>query len=100
MRKSFAVGAILVATVQRIADVAHPERRTVLRCVANRGRLRAWRTPGRHVRFTRSDCLDFARSLGRRDLVERPSPQERADRIHAPADSQPAADYLGPTTVA
>jgi hypothetical protein len=33
------------------------------------GHLQAWHTPGKHLRFTRSACLDFARSLGRIDLV-------------------------------
>lgn len=42
--------------------------RTVLRRMVAQGRLRAWRTPGRHLRFTRLDCLEFARSLGRVDV--------------------------------
>jgi hypothetical protein len=33
--------------------------------------LIAWHTPGKHLRFTRSACEDFARSLGRMDLVGR-----------------------------
>jgi excisionase family DNA binding protein len=63
--------------------------RTVLRRMVAEGRLRAWRTPGKHLRFTRSDCLEFARSLGRADVgseavdlvgqvrVTSPSPSDR-----------------------
>jgi excisionase family DNA binding protein len=43
--------------------------RTVLRRMVAEGRLRAWRTPGRHLRFAQSDCLEFSRSLGRIDVV-------------------------------
>jgi len=39
--------------------------RTLLRRVVAQGRLRAWRTPGGHLRFTRADCVEFSRSLGR-----------------------------------
>ena len=42
--------------------------RTVLRRMVVQGRLRAWRTPGRHLRFSPSDCLEFSRSLGRIDV--------------------------------
>lgn len=43
---------------------------TVLRRMVAQGHLRAWRTPGRHLRFTRSDCREFARSLGRIDVED------------------------------
>jgi excisionase family DNA binding protein len=39
--------------------------RTVLRRMVAQGLLPAWRTPGGHFRFTRSDCVEFSRSLGR-----------------------------------
>ena len=43
--------------------------RSPLRRAVAQGHLQAWHTPGKHLRFTRSACLDFARSLGRIDLV-------------------------------
>ena len=45
--------------------------RSTLRRAVGQGQIVAWHTPGRHLRFTRSACLDFARSLGRIDLVGR-----------------------------
>jgi excisionase family DNA binding protein len=44
--------------------------RTVLRRMVAQGRLQAWRTPGRHLRFAPSDCLEFSRSLGRIDVAD------------------------------
>jgi excisionase family DNA binding protein len=45
--------------------------RSTLRRAVGQGQIVAWHTPGRHLRFTRAACLDFARSLGRIDLVGR-----------------------------
>ena len=42
--------------------------RTVLRRMVAQGRIRAWRTPGRHLRFSPSDCLEFSRSHGEIDV--------------------------------
>lgn len=41
--------------------------RTVLRRMVAQRRLPAWRTPGGHFRFTRTDCVEFSRALGRDD---------------------------------
>jgi excisionase family DNA binding protein len=45
--------------------------RSTLRRAVGQGQIVAWHTPGRHLRFTRAACLEFARSLGRIDLVGR-----------------------------
>ncbi|HET9050378.1 MAG TPA: excisionase family DNA-binding protein [Candidatus Dormibacteraeota bacterium] len=44
-------------------------RSTLRRAVAS-GQVAAWHTPGKHLRFTRDACLDFARRLGRADAVD------------------------------
>lgn len=59
--------------------------RTVLRRMVAQGRLRAWRTPGRHLRFTRPDCLEFARSLGRIDVAGEAVDLVGQVRVTAPA---------------
>src|SRR5207302_8422807 len=43
--------------------------RSALRRAVAQGHLQAWHTPGKHLRFTRAACLEFARSLGRVDLI-------------------------------
>lgn len=44
--------------------------RSTLRRAVAQGHLRAWHTPGKHLRFTREACEQFASSLlGRYDLV-------------------------------
>lgn len=45
--------------------------RSTLRRAVGQGQIVAWHTPGRHLRFTRAACIEFARSLGRIDLVGR-----------------------------
>ncbi len=52
--------------------------RSTLRRAVGQGQIVAWHTPGRHLRFTRAACLDFARSLGRVDLVGTPYNREAA----------------------
>jgi excisionase family DNA binding protein len=46
--------------------------RSTLRRAVAQGHLRAWHTPGKHLRFSRAGCLAFAASLGQMDLVGRP----------------------------
>jgi excisionase family DNA binding protein len=51
--------------------------RSTLRRAVAQGHLRAWHTPGKHLRFSRAGCLAFAESLGQTDLVGRPYPEAR-----------------------
>jgi excisionase family DNA binding protein len=60
--------AFEVLTTGEAADLCGVSRSTLRRAVAQ-GHLRAWHTPGKHLRFTREACMDFARALGRVDLV-------------------------------
>ena len=60
-----------ILTTGDAAALCGVSRSTLRRAVAQ-GHLTAWHTPGKHLRFTRAACLDFARSLGRVDLVGRP----------------------------
>jgi len=57
-----------ILTTGEAAALCGVSRSTLRRAVAQ-GHLQAWHTPGKHLRFTRSACLEFARSLGRIDLV-------------------------------
>ena len=57
-----------ILTTGEAAALCGVSRSTLRRAVAQ-GHLQAWHTPGKHLRFTRGACLDFARSLGRVDLV-------------------------------
>jgi excisionase family DNA binding protein len=57
-----------ILTTGEAAALCGVSRSTLRRAVAQ-GHLQAWHTPGKHLRFARSACLDFARSLGRVDLV-------------------------------
>jgi excisionase family DNA binding protein len=47
--------------------------RSTLRRAVAQGQLRAWHTPGKHLRFSRAGCLAFAASLGQIDAVGRSS---------------------------
>ena len=57
-----------ILTTGEAAALCGVSRSTLRRAVAQ-GQLTAWHTPGKHLRFTRSSCMDFARQLGRIDLV-------------------------------
>ena len=57
-----------ILTTGEAATLCGVSRSTLRRAVAQ-GHLQAWHTPGKHLRFARSACLEFARSLGRVDLV-------------------------------
>ena len=57
-----------ILTTGEAAALCGVSRSTLRRAVAQ-GQLTAWHTPGKHLRFTRTSCMDFARQLGRVDLV-------------------------------
>ena len=59
-----------ILTTGEAAALCGVSRSTLRRAVAQ-GQLTAWHTPGKHLRFTRASCMDFARQLGRVDLVGR-----------------------------
>ena len=59
-----------ILTTGEAATLCGVSRSTLRRAVAQ-GQLTAWHTPGKHLRFTRAACMDFARQLGRVDLVGR-----------------------------
>jgi excisionase family DNA binding protein len=60
-----------VLTTGDAATLCGVSRSTLRRAVAQ-GYLRAWHTPGNHLRFSRAGCLAFAASLGQVDLIGRP----------------------------
>lgn len=60
-----------ILTTGEAAALCGVSRSTLRRAVAQ-GHLQAWHTPGKHLRFTRSACLEFAHSLGRADLIGQP----------------------------
>jgi excisionase family DNA binding protein len=64
-----------ILTTGEAAALCGVSRSTLRRAVAH-GQLIAWHTPGKHLRFTRGACVEFARALGRVDLVGRPYPGE------------------------
>jgi excisionase family DNA binding protein len=59
-----------ILTTGEAAALCGVSRSTLRRAVAQ-GQLTAWHTPGKHLRFTRASCMDFAHQLGRVDLVGR-----------------------------
>ncbi|MGH7723232.1 MAG: excisionase family DNA-binding protein [Candidatus Dormibacteria bacterium] len=72
-----AVAQEQILTTGEAAALCGVSRSTLRRAVAQ-GHLQAWHTPGKHLRFARSACLDFARSLGRADLVGMPYGRDAA----------------------
>jgi len=62
-----------ILTTGEAAALCGVSRSTLRRAVAQ-GHLQAWHTPGKHLRFTRTACLEFAKSLGRVDLIGQPQP--------------------------
>jgi excisionase family DNA binding protein len=66
-----------ILTTGEAAALCGVSRSTLRRAVAQ-GQLTAWHTPGKHLRFTRASCMDFARQLGRVDLVGRGYDEEGA----------------------
>lgn len=75
-----------ILTTGAAAALCGVSRSTLRRAVAQ-GQLPAWHTPGRHLRFSRAACLEFARSLGRIDLVGRAYNQEH----QPPAEAEEAS---------
>ena len=71
-----------ILTTGEAAALCGVSRSTLRRAVAQ-GHLQAWHTPGKHLRFTRAACMDFAKSLGRVDLIGQP--QQPFARDTAPA---------------
>jgi excisionase family DNA binding protein len=63
-----------ILTIGGAATLCGVSRSTIRRAVAL-GQLRAWHTPGNHLRFSRAGCVEFAASLGQVDLVGRPTPE-------------------------
>ena len=64
-----------ILTTGEAAALCGVSRSTLRRAVAQ-GHLQAWHTPGKHLRFTRAACMEFAKSLGRVDLVGQPYSRE------------------------
>ncbi len=67
-------------TTGEAAEVCGVSRSTLRRAVAQ-GHLRAWHTPGNHLRFSRSDCVALAQTLGRVDLVGHAAPSRTAEPL-------------------
>jgi len=57
-------------TTGEAAKLCGLSRSTLRRAVAT-GHLSAWRTPGRHLRFSRQSCLEFLRATGAAELAGR-----------------------------
>ena len=51
-------------TTGEAAELCGVSRSTLRRAVAL-GQVKAWHTPGKHLRFSQLSCLEFAKSLGR-----------------------------------
>ena len=64
-----------ILTTGEAAALCGVSRSTLRRAVAQ-GQLTAWHTPGKLLRFTRGSCMEFARQLGRVDLVGRSFEQD------------------------
>jgi len=78
-----------ILTTGEAAALCGVSRSTLRRAVAQ-GQIRAWHTPGKHLRFTRSTCEEFATSLGRIDVVGRAHEDDRqpaAAQEQAPQES-------------
>ncbi len=77
-----------ILTTGEAASLCGVSRSTLRRAVAQ-GQLVAWHTPGKHLRFTRRACEDFARSLGRIDVIGR----AHESVIAAPVSAKAAASH-------
>lgn len=73
-----------ILTTGEASALCGVSRSTLRRAVAS-GQVTAWHTPGRHLRFTRGECLEFARRLGRAEGVD------VVGRVHQPVPSAAAA---------
>lgn len=65
-----------ILTTGEAAALCGVSRSTLRRAVAQ-GQLTAWHTPGRHLRFSHGACVEFARRLGREDLLGSPDRGQR-----------------------
>ncbi|MFN2568500.1 MAG: excisionase family DNA-binding protein [Candidatus Dormibacteria bacterium] len=80
----------LTLTTGEAAALCGVSRSTLRRAVAQ-GHLKAWHTPGKHLRFSEAACLSFAQSLGRLDVElvgRRYLMTERMSAAEAPAVDQ------------
>jgi excisionase family DNA binding protein len=75
-----------ILTTGEAAALCGVSRSTLRRAVAQ-GHLQAWHTPGKHLRFTRQACMEFARSLGRVDLVGQGYTRETTGTAPAPMET-------------
>ena len=85
-------------TTGEAAALCGVSRSTLRRAVAQ-GQVRAWHTPGMHLRFSKSSCLEFARSLGRVDLVGQPYRRslDQSSEVEVPVNghaTRPASSRL------
>lgn len=71
-----------ILTTGEAAALCGVSRSTLRRAVAQ-GQVKSWHTPGKHLRFTRGACEDFALSLGRVDVVGRVHREPRPAAAHA-----------------
>ena len=78
-----------ILTTGEAAALCGVSRSTLRRAVAQ-GHLQAWHTPGKHLRFTRNACMEFAKSLGRVDLIGQPQPFAREGVPGSGVGSEPA----------
>lgn len=78
-----------ILTTGEAAALCGVSRSTLRRAVAQ-GHLQAWHTPGKHLRFTRAACMEFAKSLGRVDLIGQPQPFQREGVAEPGVGSAPA----------
>ena len=78
-----------ILTTGEAAALCGVSRSTLRRAVAQ-GHLQAWHTPGKHLRFTRTACMEFAKSLGRVDLIGQAQPFSREGVAGSGVGSEPA----------
>lgn len=81
-----------ILTTGEAATLCGVSRSTLRRAVAQ-GHLQAWHTPGKHLRFTRSACLEFAKSLGRLDLVGQPYNRENISQSQSHSQIPVGSNY-------
>ncbi|MGC8460585.1 MAG: MerR family transcriptional regulator [Candidatus Dormibacteria bacterium] len=84
-------------TTGEAAEVCGVSRSTLRRAVAQ-GHLRAWHTPGNHLRFSRSDCVALAQTLGRVDLVGHAAPSRTSETFPSVGTSGPTGSVTPAST--
>jgi excisionase family DNA binding protein len=79
-----------ILTTGEAAALCGVSRSTLRRAVAQ-GQIKAWHTPGKHLRFTREACVEFGKTLGRIDLVGKTALEDLLpERIAEPQSVRPA----------